>query len=65
MPEDKEWERLKDLKKYFFDSKFGGTNPEEKVYSFFKKDLGVKSSDWVSSDDCRFLYKYYNRLILH
>lgn len=55
MPEDKEWERLKDLKKYFFDSKFGGTNPEEKVYSFFKKDLGVKSSDWVSSDDCRFL----------
>ncbi|XP_019850599.1 PREDICTED: uncharacterized protein LOC109581181 [Amphimedon queenslandica] len=49
MPEDKEWERLKDLKKYFFESKFGETNPEEKVYSFFKKDLGVRSTDWSHS----------------
>ena len=51
MPEDKEWERLKDLKKYFFESKFGETNPEEKVYSFFKKDLGVRSTDWVIITD--------------
>ena len=54
MPEDKEWERLKDLKKYFFESKFGETNPEEKVYSFFKKDLGVRSTDWVTNDNSAF-----------
>lgn len=47
-PKAETWERLKDLKSYFYQSGFKGTNPETVVYSFFESDLGVSLKDWVS-----------------
>lgn len=57
--ENSEWERFKDLKKYFYDSKFGGSNPEDQVYSFFKSKMGVTLKDWVSSFLSQFHYCVY------
>lgn len=58
--EQKEWERLEDLQKYFYESGFGDTSPEEQVYSYFEPQMGITLKDWVCNISC----KYYVLFVL-
>lgn len=46
-----EWDRVKDLRKYYYESGFAkagpGRNPDDRILSLFEKKMGIKSSDWV------------------
>ena len=47
----REWDRIKDLRKYYYDSGFAragpGRNPDDRILSFFVSKMGIKPSDWV------------------
>jgi hypothetical protein len=48
LQDDGEFERLKDLKEYFYQSNFKNSDPEKQVYDYFKKEMGISIKDWVS-----------------
>ena len=45
--ENDDFERWKDIKNYFFMSKFDNTNPEREIYSQFESKMGIALNDWV------------------
>ena len=47
--EDSNWERFKDLQRYFYESGFkdNGSDPESQLYSFFQPKTGLDEGDWV------------------
>ncbi len=47
--EDSNWDRFKDLQKYFYESGFkdNGSDPESRLYSFFQPQTGLDEGDWV------------------
>lgn len=48
----KKWERLDDLKGYFFQSGFDDPNPEDYVYSFFEPYVGIKLRTHTQVCEC-------------
>ena len=45
---ERNWERFKDLRRYFYDSGFKpNDDPENNLYSFFQSKMGLDKGDWV------------------
>ena len=65
-----QWERLEDLKGYFFKSGFNDPNPEDYVYSFFEPYVGIKLTNQVCKclvGLCHYILHMYNshQIYLH